>query len=176
PLVLAGVDYLHPIYAEATDYNGLLPEGHAGNPDESSPEELHTATWPLVEPEFRRQLEADHSSFAELAGTGRTGEYVDDIATAAFQGRIEIAFLPRGHRVWGKFDTKLGKVTMQEEPVQVAEGASQDTMTPNDADDIGKEDLLDFIAMQAYLNGGAVHIIDAEDIPGKGAAAAIYRF
>jgi hypothetical protein len=41
PLVLAGVDYLQPIYHNASSYAGLLQEGLEGNPDEMDAKELH---------------------------------------------------------------------------------------------------------------------------------------
>jgi Bacterial archaeo-eukaryotic release factor family 7 len=41
PLVVAGVDYLLPIYREANTYSGLVEEGTTGNPEELSVEELH---------------------------------------------------------------------------------------------------------------------------------------
>lgn len=182
PLVLAGVDYLHPIYEEASDYAHILEQGYTGNTDEFSEKELHAATWELVEPVFEAQRAEDQANFSQLAGTGRTGQYVDELATAAFQGRIETAFLPTGRRVWGTFDTEAGKVVAQDEPVSVGEGKSLDRTTPDTngdgaaAEPKGKEDLLDFIALHTYLHGGTVHVLEAEHIPGRGEAAAIYRF
>lgn len=169
PLVLAAVDYLHPLFAEATRYPNLLEAGHEGNPDELSDQELHSATWELVSPIFQQRLRADQDRFAQLAGTGRTGAYVDEVAVAAFQGRVETAFLAQGSRVWGRFDTAVGKVVQQTEP-------TEKTNPPDHALDELNEDLLDFIALHTYLNGGTVHVPPPEDIPGKGVAGAIFRF
>jgi len=41
PLVLAGVEYLFPIYQEANTYPDLVEEGITGNPENLKPEELH---------------------------------------------------------------------------------------------------------------------------------------
>jgi len=41
PLVLAGVDYLFPIYKEASQYSNLIDEAIKGNPDELSATNLH---------------------------------------------------------------------------------------------------------------------------------------
>lgn len=165
PLVLAAVDYLHHIYKEVSSYSHLLDKGYEGNPDELSEQDLHKATWEIVAPIFQAELKADQEQFAELAGTGRTGAYVDEVAVAAFQGRIETAFLAQGARVWGKFDPKLGKVVQQTEPTAAT-----------DAPDSNNEDLLDFIALHTFLNGGTVHVPPPEDVPGESTAAAIYRF
>jgi hypothetical protein len=51
PLVLAGVDYLFPIYREANSYPHLMERGIAGNPEGLKGEELHEQGWRIVEPE-----------------------------------------------------------------------------------------------------------------------------
>ena len=52
PLILAGVDYLLPIYQQANTYAHLLPEGLTGNPEMLKAEELHTQAWQIVQPYF----------------------------------------------------------------------------------------------------------------------------
>jgi hypothetical protein len=41
PLVLAGVDYLHPIYKKVNSYPHLMEAGVGGNPERLSAKELH---------------------------------------------------------------------------------------------------------------------------------------
>lgn len=178
PLVLAAVDYLHPIFAEASRYPHLLEAGYDGSPEELSEQELHEATWPIVEPVFKERLAADQELFAQLAGTGRTGSYVDEVAVAAYQGRVETAFLAQGARVWGKFDPEMGKVIEQHESTESNAPPDQQPNNSSTMIEPGREDedLLDFIALHTYLNGGTVHVPAPEEVPGKNAAAAIYRF
>src|SRR5690606_17249664 len=45
PVVLAGVDYLHPLYRAVSGLN-VLAEGIVGNPEELSAAELHRRAWP----------------------------------------------------------------------------------------------------------------------------------
>ena len=52
PMVLAGVDYLLPLYHEANPYSNLLPEGIEGNPEKLKIKKLHELAWKLVEPIF----------------------------------------------------------------------------------------------------------------------------
>lgn len=54
PLVLAGVEYLFPIYKEANNYPQLLDEGITGNPDELKAEELLEQGWKIVQPYFEQ--------------------------------------------------------------------------------------------------------------------------
>ena len=57
PLVLAGVDYLFPLYRESNTYSHLVEGGVAGNPEGKRPEELLERAWTVVEPSFRKARE-----------------------------------------------------------------------------------------------------------------------
>src|SRR5207248_4047939 len=50
PLVLAGADFLLPIYREASEYKNILTNGVEGNPDRWSNQELHQKAWAIAEP------------------------------------------------------------------------------------------------------------------------------
>src|SRR3990170_5087733 len=54
PLVLAGVDYLHPIYKEVNTYPHLMEAGVGGNPERLSGKELHAQAWTVVRPYFQK--------------------------------------------------------------------------------------------------------------------------
>ncbi len=54
PLVLAGVEYLLPLYRQANTYQHLMAEGITGNPEILSAQELHDKTWPIVEADFQK--------------------------------------------------------------------------------------------------------------------------
>jgi hypothetical protein len=72
PLVLAGVEYLLPIYKEINTYQYLLNGGITGNPEGVSPEDLHRQAWAQVEPYFKREQDEAAARYRQLAGTGRT--------------------------------------------------------------------------------------------------------
>ena len=55
PLVLAGVDYLLPIYRETSSHPNLAERGILGNPDRLSAEELHKEAWERVRKHFRKE-------------------------------------------------------------------------------------------------------------------------
>ncbi len=54
PLVIVGVEYLHPLYREVNSYKYFLDKGVHGNPDGWSEEELRRQTWTLVQPHLER--------------------------------------------------------------------------------------------------------------------------
>jgi len=68
PLVVAAVDYLHPIYAEANTYRHLLQEGVTGNPEGVQPDELRLKAWQLVEPHVRQARTQALERFQSLQG------------------------------------------------------------------------------------------------------------
>lgn len=158
PLVLAGVDSLFPLYKEVNTYPHLVDEGIPGNPDEMKAEELHPLAWPLVEPLFNKEKEAGLAKYNQLAGTGQTTTDVSEAVKAAHQGRIDVLFVALGVQAWGHFDPKTEKVTVSE------------------TQQVGDEDLLDFIATQALTKGATVFAVSPEKIPAKALVAAVFRY
>lgn len=57
PLILAGVDYLLPIYHKVSEYAHIMQEGITGNPEQLRPEALQEQAWTIVEPYFRQEME-----------------------------------------------------------------------------------------------------------------------
>lgn len=158
PLVLAGVDYLLPIFREATGYPHLVEGGVHGNPDDLRPEELHEKAWELVEPHFAATRETDAERFHERVGTGRASGRLGEVVPAAFDGRVDTLFVARGVHRWGSFDRAERQLRLDDEPGP------------------GSEDLLDTAAVQTYLNGGTVHAVDPEEVPGDEPLAAVFRY
>ena len=48
PLVIAGVEYLLPLYKEANKYPKLIEKGITGNPEKADLHELHKKSLPIV--------------------------------------------------------------------------------------------------------------------------------
>jgi hypothetical protein len=158
PLVLAGVDYLFPVYREVSTYPGLLEEGIPGNPDAASPEELHRQAWRLVHPRFLVEQEEAADRFRELSGSGKTARDPRFIVPAAFRGRVETLFVALGEQRWGTFDRKDGTVRVRRRR------RALDT------------DLLDFAAVHTFLNSGTVFAVPPGKVPGGSTAAAVFRY
>jgi hypothetical protein len=158
PLVLAGVEYLLPIYRDQTSYPNTLAEGVHGNPDGLTPAELHDRAWPLVEEGFRAERRELCERYGDLTGTGRASRDLDVVLTAALDGRVDTLFVGRGVRQWGRFDAEARTVERHEE--QRAES----------------EDLLDRAAVLTFVNSGRVLAVDPAEVPAGGPVAAIFRY
>jgi hypothetical protein len=160
PLVLAGVEYLHPLYREASHYANVMAEGIPGNPEDLSAEELHARAWTIVEPVFQAAQRVAVDRYHQLAGS-RSPQASADLATivpAAYYGRVETLFVARDQQRWGVFDPESNQVVVHPSPEE------------------GDEDLLDFTAAHTVLNGGMVYAVESDQVPDHAPAAAIFRY
>jgi hypothetical protein len=160
PLVLAGVDYLHPIYHESNTYPHLVDDGIEGNPEELSAGELHEQAWAIVQPLFLAEREEGAARYRQLAGagSGHASNDLEEIVSAAYHGRVATLFAALGTQEWGTFDPETNAVRLHEEA------------------EPGDEDLLDLAAIHALLNGGTVYAVEPEKVPDESSLAAVFRY
>jgi hypothetical protein len=158
PLLLAGVDYLLPIYREANSYRSLLKDSIEGNPEELSEKELHHHAWELVEPVFQIALQGARARYAELTSTDRASKDLRTIVAAAYYGRVDTLFVALGAHQWGVFDPSSNTVLFH------ADAAP------------GRHDLLDAAAVETLVHGGTVYAVEPDRIPEDTPAAAIFRW
>jgi hypothetical protein len=158
PLVLAGVDYLLPLYREVNSYPYLLDQGIVGNPEGLKAEELHARAWAVVQPYFLKSQQEAVAQYRQFAGTGLTSNGVEETVTAAYRGRVGLLFVAVGIQQWGAFapDTNVVRLHQKAEP--------------------GDEDLLDFAAMHTLLNGGIVYAVKPGKVPDNAPLAAVFRY
>ncbi len=160
PWVLAGVDYLLPIYRSVSEYAHIMPDGITGNPESLRAQELQEQAWPLVEPYFRQELEAVIGQYHALADSGKATDNVQDVVAAAHFGRVDKIIVAYDAQVWGEFDRENGKAALHGE-----EQKSQSDIA-----------LGDFAAMQTLLNGGAIYALTQAEMPTDSPLAAVFRY
>jgi hypothetical protein len=158
PLVLAGVEYLLPIYKEINTYQHLLNGGITGNPEGVSLEDLHRQAWAQVEPYFKREQDEAAARYRQLAGTGRTSHDSREIVPGAYHGRVEFLFVAVGRQQWGDYDPGADRVDLH--PVAQP----------------GSFDLLDLAATQTLLHGGTVFAVESSEVPDEALLAAVFRY
>ena len=158
PLVLAGVEYLFPLYREANTYPHLVEGGVRGNPEELSAETLHEKAWPLVEPIFGEDMRKAKEKFFELTGTKQITNDISEALRAAEHGRVESLFIPKNRQVWGRYDK---------------ENDSKEISKDHPA---GAQDLLDLAAAKTMRNGGDVYAMEPDEMPGGEWLAAVLRY
>jgi len=158
PLVLAGVDYLHPIYKEVNTYPHLMEDGIGGNPEGLSAKELHTQAWTVVRPYFQKAQQEAVDQYKQFISSGRASNRVRKIIPAAYHGRIELLFTVPDFQQWGTFDPSTDEIHLHKK------------------EKTGDEDLLEFAAIQTLLNGGTVYVVEPEKMPDTGSLAAVFRY
>ena len=160
PLILAGVEYLHPIYREASHYDFILARGVEGNPDELRPDELHAKAKPIFEARLEQGFRSMSEKYGDLSSHGRSSNDLADILAAAEEGRIESLFIARDRRVWGTFDPSDSQVQVNGD------------RPASDAD----VELLDLAARRTILASGSAYLLPEDKVPGGSDIAAIYRY
>lgn len=160
PLVLAGVDYLQPLYQEANTYPHLVEEGVEGHPEQLGTEELHRQAWEIVQSVFAAGREEAANGYRQLAGSDSelASSDLEALAPAACYERVRTLFVAVGEQCWGTFEPDTGEVHVHEEA------------------EPGDQDLLDLAAAHTLLNGGIVYAVEPEAVPDESPIAGILRY
>lgn len=160
PVVLAGVEYLLPIYRRESEYANILPHGITGNPETLRPEELQAQAWPIVEPYFQQELDAVIGEYRQLVGTGTASHQLSEAIPAAYFGRVDKMIVAVDSQVWGEFDADSGSVVQH----------SEEQKTESDIA------LLDAAAMHTIFNGGKIYAVAQADMPVDSPVVAVFRY
>ena len=160
PLVLAGVEYLLPIYKEANTYPNLIDTVIKGNPDLLSADELHKSAWEIIRPLFQAAQEEAFAHYQQLAGQAseRVADTLEKIVPAAYHGQVETLFVAAGEQQWGILNPVTNEIEL------------------HDQMESGDEPLLDLATVHTYLKGGTVYAVEPEMVPGGTPAAAVLRY
>jgi hypothetical protein len=156
PLDLASVDYLWPIYRRANTYAHLLSEGIAGSPDRLGAHELHSNSWPLVQPVVEAKQRGASELYNQLAGTGRTCHELNEVVNAAYRGQLETLWIAGDCERWGHFESAKAGVSLHSEPERC------------------DEDMLNFAAWHTLRHNGSVFVVPKRDVPSGDEAAGIF--
>lgn len=161
PLVLVGVKAYLPLYRAVNTYPYLVDDQIVvGQPAQWTLERLHEKVWNVVEPVF---LEAqDHAlerfNFVYYTDGDMASDDFREIVPAAVFSRVDTLFVPIGHHRWGRYD------------------ATSNAVEVHDEQQPGDDDLLNYAAVHAYLNGATVHALRPENMPNGFGLAATFRY
>ena len=158
PLVIAAVDFLVPIFREASDYPTIVDEIVPGNPEGILPQELHERAAAIVDPYFQREMLEHLDLYGHLVGTGKTANRIEEVVRAAYQGRVSTLFVAVGVQRWGTYDPSNDEILLKK------------------SDKEAGWDLLDFAAVRTLANGGTVYAVNREEMPDHSPVAAIFRY
>ncbi len=158
PLLVAGVEYLVPVYRKANTYPNLIGQVSEGNPDILSVKELHNHAWAVMGPLFQKSQEKDMARYRELTGVKRTSNKLEEVISESDRGRVETLFVALDIERWGAYDSDTHEAALHRE------------RQPYD------RDLLDLAAVNTLFHRGDVYPVNSEIIPGHAPLAAIFRY
>jgi len=157
PLVLAAVDYVHPIFRATCRFPHLANAGVTGSPDELSELELHRRAVDAVRPELSADLKKALDRYRELEPTPRVAFHIETVLPAIEQGRVEILFAADESHIWGRFD-------------------GQNQVSVHRSEEPGDVDLLDLAICETIAKGGSAYVIERDRVPSRDPVAAILRW
>ena len=158
PLILAGVEFLMPIYHEANSYGNLLEEGVTGNPENVSAEDLHQQAWAIIEPRLAADKTAAIDNYHQQSGAGLSSSRLEEIVAGAVNGQIDTLIITADAQAWGTYDLQANKVEIHTE--------AKDNSV----------DLINMAVTQTYLQKGKVYTVDKSLMPEGKQAIAVLRF
>jgi hypothetical protein len=158
PLVLAGVEYLLPIYRETNSYPHIFEASIPENVETRRPQELHAEVWPIISPFYEQAKKGAVDAYHILKNQKQASSDIAEIVPAAFFGQVDILLISPDLRIWGQFDRDRSSVTIHK---------SQER---------GDEDLTDLAAAYTLSNNGTVYTFSPSEIPDGALIAATLRW
>jgi hypothetical protein len=158
PLLLAGVDYLIPIYKSVAEYKFIWEESMTGSYEHQNGNIIHEEALHVMEPYFQQRNTKALEMYANNSATERTSSTPADVIPAAFYSRVWHLFVLKDAHIWGTFDEMKNELFMHETQMN------------------GDECLIDKAIMKTILNGGEVHILEKEQMPADSKIAALMRY
>jgi hypothetical protein len=159
PLVIAGVDYLLPLYRQANTYPGLVPVEITGDLDGLRAEALHQKAWPLIDPLVRARRAEALEELQGAMGTKKATTSLPEIVAASYKGNVSTLYVSGRKHEWGIVDRFRGGMV---------------TRTAG-REEKGSEDLYDLAALCTLLKGGKVFIVEGSSVTEGVAIAAMLR-
>lgn len=158
PLVLAGVEYLIPIYKGVSRYQHIAEEAITGSQEHESQLVLFNKARQILEPYFEQETKKSLQNYYNQIATPLTSSMPEKVIPASFYSQISDLFICKGEHIWGKFNMDENKLEVHAEKQE------------------GDECLLNMAAAQTYINGGAVYLLEKEQMPKESIIAAFMRF
>ncbi|MBA2562336.1 MAG: hypothetical protein H0V14_05370, partial [Chitinophagaceae bacterium] len=142
PLLLAGVEYLIPIYRSVSDYKNLWEEALTGSHEHNDTPALYKLAREKMEPYFQQRVNKALENYGNQSATELTSSKIDEVIPATYYGRVSHLFVQKGEHIWGTFDDMASELNFIDENTQ------------------GAQDLIDNAVVKTLLNGGEVFLLD----------------
>lgn len=159
PLYLAGLDYLIPMFRQASKYS-LLQKTHMGRLNGKGRNEIHKKAWELAEGYFleEKNMRKDEFGFRASRNLAISKE-PEKLIKAAITGGVDTLLVSNNHKhLWGTYNSEDFAVDFQE--------------GPNGENHC----MIDLAAMKVIESGGRVFMISPEEMPDNALVAGTLRY
>ncbi|MBE9060955.1 hypothetical protein [cf. Phormidesmis sp. LEGE 11477] len=158
PLVFVGLDFLFPIYQQASKYPHLLEDAVDFQPDQLSPEEIRDHALNIIEPHFAASRKQAIEKYGSLLDKDQATQDIEQILNAAANGQVDTLLVANNAKLWGTFDEKSRKVTYHNEQQS------------------DSQELIDWAATRALETDAEVYIVAQDELPAEADAIATLRY
>jgi hypothetical protein len=158
PLLLAGVEYLLPIYRSVSHYKNIWPEVMKGSHEHDDINSLYKQARDIMEPYFQERTKKALELYGNQSATALTSSIPADVIPAAHYSRIWHLFVRKNEHIWGTFNEMENILNVHETKQE------------------GDECLIDKAVIKTILNGGDVHFVSKEHMPAESVIAAVMRY
>ena len=158
PLLVAGVEYMIPIYKSVADYKNIWDEALTGSYEYTDTPTLYAQAREKMQPLFEQKQQKALTLYGNQSATELTSSIVADVIPAAYYGRIAHLFVQKGAHIWGTFDEMANELQVHESETE------------------SSEDLIDNTVVKTLQTGGNVYVLEAGQMPADAPVAAIMRY
>ncbi len=162
PVILAAVDFCHPIFEDASRLKNLADEGIEGNVHYWNDKSIYEAAWPIAKRQMSQRLDNALEEWERAYGKGSGEQDLATVGRRVIESRVHRLLLDEEAELWGQFDRTTGEVTRLEE------GADEEAKAM-------AVDVYDEIAETVVQLGGDVVVVPSEKMPTNTGVAAILR-
>ncbi|MGB5227470.1 MAG: hypothetical protein WBN55_04355 [Eudoraea sp.] len=149
PLILACTDELYPVYKKINSYHKLWDTNLSGDPEFKGTNELHKASWSLIQYYFETKKREKLAKFISKFHTSLTTCQLSEIIPAAVKGKIDTLFVQQKEDVFGTYNSAKGCLIL------------------DSYKEMRNISLLNMAAINTFLQGGNVYFLEAEEMPVK---------
>ncbi|HYF30701.1 MAG TPA: hypothetical protein VD993_06255 [Chitinophagaceae bacterium] len=158
PLLLAGVEYLIPIYKTVTDYKHVCEDALTGSHERDELSTLYELSMKKMAYYFEQPLKKALALYNNQSATALTSSIIADVVAAVHYGRASHLFIQKGAELWGNFDEMKNELALHE------------------TKEAGSSDLYNKAVSKALLTGAEVYMLEKEKMPADSIMAAVMRY
>ncbi len=144
PLIVASVDYIFSMFKSISNYKHVWQENISLSPKRQNPNDLKNEAWAMISNSFEEEKEKAIKQYHE---SKEKSDMAEEIIPFSIEGKTNKIFVKKGQSLWGKYNPQNNTIKVH------------DQKQPYD------KELLNFAALNTYLNNGEVILLEDNKMP-----------